>query len=324
MFQIDELVDIVEKNISTIGLNSEPKNIYEPIRYILANGGKRIRPVLTLTACNLFSDSIEKAINPAVAIEVFHNFTLVHDDIMDKADMRRGKATIHKKWNENIGILSGDAMSIIAYQLLIKTDTQYIHRILPVFNSVALAICEGQQYDMDFETRSRVTEDEYLGMIELKTSVLLGGALKIGAIIGGASDFDTDLLGEFGRNLGVAFQLQDDLLDVYGDPSVFGKKLGGDIRANKKTILTIKAYKLASDQQIVELDKCFFSNKYNDLIKVQKVVEIYNELDIKLIVEGMISKYFQRALDLLHSVDVRCERKEVLLDLSNRVMMRVK
>ncbi len=280
--------------------------------------------MLTLAACNLFTDSIEWAINPAIAVEVFHNFTLVHDDIMDKADMRRGKATIHKKWNENIGILSGDAMSIIAYQLLIKTDTQYIHRILPVFNSIALAICEGQQYDMDFETRSRVSEDEYLGMIELKTAVLLGGALKIGAIIGGAKDRDTELMGEFGRNLGLAFQLQDDLLDVFGDQEVFGKRIGGDIRTNKKTILTIKAYELASEQQTIELDKCFFASNYDDSIKVLKVIQIYKDLDIKLIVEEMVSKYFQRALDSLHSVDVRGERKEVLLDLSNRMMMRVK
>jgi len=177
---------------------------------------------------------------------------------------------------------------------------------------------------MDFETRSRVSEDEYLGMIELKTAVLLGGALKIGAIIGGAKDRDTELMGEFGRNLGLAFQLQDDLLDVFGDQEVFGKRIGGDIRTNKKTILTIKAYELASEQQTIELDKCFFASNYDDSIKVLKVIQIYKDLDIKLIVEEMVSKYFQRALDSLHSVDVRGERKEVLLDLSNRMMMRVK
>jgi geranylgeranyl diphosphate synthase type II len=223
MYTIAELVEIVDKGVLSITIPSEPQKLYEPIRYTLASGGKRIRPVLVLAAYNMYSNAIDKALYPALAIELFHNFTLIHDDIMDKAPLRRNQPTVYAKWNQDIAILSGDALNILAYQLLAKTDKEYLSQVLNTFNKIALAVCDGQQMDMDFETAQYVTQEEYLNMIELKTSVLLQGALQIGGIIGGASQADVLRLGEFGLNLGLAFQLQDDLLDAYGNTNIFGK-----------------------------------------------------------------------------------------------------
>lgn len=324
MYSLEELTDLVEKSIATLDFPDEPQNLYNPIKYLMSAGGKRIRPVLTLSSCNMFSESIDKAIYPALAIEVFHNFTLVHDDIMDNASMRRGKETIHKKWNKNTAILSGDAMTIIAYQLLAKTSNKYLQQILDVFNSFSLGICEGQQYDMDFENQKRVSQEEYTKMIELKTAVLLKGALQIGAIIGDANTKDIDNIGRFGLNIGVAFQLQDDLLDVYGDPAVFGKNEGGDIVANKKTILTIKALNKAQGKTLERLNQLYGTTDIEPTNKIEEVTNIFNELKIKDETEILIGDYFKKAVDSLDAISIDPSRKEVLSSFAKKIMVRKK
>ena len=249
MLSFNEILEKVEHEISQLSFEYPPKSLYDPIEYILSLGGKRIRPALALMACNLYKENIDNVINPALGVEVFHNFTLLHDDLMDKADKRRNKPTVHKVWNDNTAILSGDAMLIAAYQLIGKTEPDYLKEVFDLFTETALEICGGQQYDMEFESRMDVTEPEYIEMIRLKTAVLLACSLKIGAITGGASKEDAANLYDFGINIGLAFQLQDDLLDVYGDTATFGKNIGGDITCNKKTFLLIHAFELASPEQ---------------------------------------------------------------------------
>jgi len=322
MYSIDELSGVLEKALNNLNIPEEPQNLYKPIQYILSSGGKRIRPILTLAACNMFKEKIDQAIYPALAVEVFHNFTLIHDDIMDNADMRRGKETVHKKWNPNVGILSGDAMSILAYKLLVKTDPKYIAPIIDVFNDFALGICEGQQYDMDFETMKYVTQDEYTKMIELKTSVLLKGALQIGAIIGEAKESDIAEIGNFGRNIGIAFQLQDDLLDAYGDTKVFGKKQGGDIVANKKTILTIKAFSNAKGASLEKLSSLYQSTNIDESTKISEVIKIFDETKVKEETELLISNYYQKAMESFNKIDVNPSRKEVLESIAQKIMSR--
>jgi geranylgeranyl diphosphate synthase, type II len=322
MYSLEELSSILEKALTSLNLPEEPKNIYKPISYILSSGGKRIRPILTLAACNMFKETIDQAINPALAIEVFHNFTLVHDDIMDNADIRRGKETIHKKWNTNVGILSGDAMTILAYKLLVKTDKQFIVPIIDVFNKVSLCVCEGQQYDMDFENIKYVTQEEYTRMIELKTAILLKGALQIGAIIGEAKESDISEIGRFGENLGIAFQLQDDLLDAFSDSKVFGKKQGGDIVANKKTILTIKAFNNAQGLTLDNLNSLYQSKTVEETVKVSEVIKIFNETNVKEETELLISNYYLKAMESIEKIDVSPSRKEALTILAQRIMAR--
>ncbi len=323
MYQIKELQSIINKEIENQKIGREPFSLYDPINYTLSNGGKRIRPILTLMACNLFSEKIDKAIDAAIAIEIFHNFTLLHDDIMDKAEIRRGKPTVHKKWNENTAILSGDAMFIKSYDFLFETQTAKFKEILQVFNNTALEVCEGQQYDMEFESRNEVTEQEYLRMIELKTSVLLAAALKIGALIGGANDLDAELLYDFGINIGLAFQIQDDLLDVYGDTKTFGKEIGGDIVANKKTFLLIKAKNLANKKEKELLEK-YINNKEIDRIeKVSGITAIYNNLNLKLVAEQLIADYYQKAIINLNNVKVSHEKKRELIKLTERLLKRI-
>lgn len=239
MKTFNELRDQISIELEKLNWQNEPRGLYEPIAYELSIGGKRVRPVLTMMACNLFSDDLKAAVAPALGIEVFHNFTLLHDDIMDRADIRRGLPTVHKKWNDNTAILSGDVMLIVAYQLIAQTPMPHLKEVLDLFSKTAAEICEGQQYDVDYEARKKVEIDEYIEMIRLKTAVLLGCALKTGAIIGNASPADANLLYDVGINIGLAFQLKDDLLDVYGDEATFGKKIGGDILCNKKTYLLI-------------------------------------------------------------------------------------
>jgi geranylgeranyl diphosphate synthase, type II len=322
MYSLEELSEFIDKALANINLPEEPQNLYKPIQYILSSGGKRIRPVLTLSACNMFKESVDFAIYPALAVEVFHNFTLVHDDIMDNAEIRRGKETIHKKWNNNIGILAGDAMTILAYKLLAKTDKQFIVPIMEVFNEFSLSVCEGQQLDMDFEKAKYVTQEEYTRMIELKTAVLLKGALQIGAIIGEAKDSDISEIGKFGLNLGLAFQLQDDLLDVYGDSNIFGKKQGGDIVANKKTILTVKAFNNAKGSTLEELSHLYQSNDIENSIKISKVLNIFNETNVKEESELLISNYYGKAMESIEKINASSSRKEVLTSLANRIMTR--
>src|ERR1700743_795645 len=278
MKQLHELQDIISDAVNKLNFLAYPAKLYEPISYILSLGGKRMRPALLLMACDLFGGDIEAAISPALAIEVFHNFTLMHDDIIDNAPLRRGHVTVHERWNQNVGILSGDVMLIQGYKLMMQVKEHLLRPILDIFNNTAVGVCEGQQLDMEFEDRDRVSIGEYINMIRLKTAVVLGGALKIGALIGGAEIKDADLLSSFGEQLGIAFQLQDDILDVYGDPEKFGKQVGGDIISNKKTYLLIKALEYAGNQHKSELDKWIALKQFDHAEKVSAVTAIYNSL----------------------------------------------
>lgn len=323
MYNFAELKDKINDFISKDNIGREPFSLYDPINYTLKSGGKRIRPVLTLLACNLFSEDVENAIKPAIGLEIFHNFTLLHDDIMDHADIRRGNPTVHKKWNENTAILSGDAMFIKAYDYFLDCESPNFREILKVFNLTALEVCEGQQYDMEFEDRDNVTEQEYLRMIELKTSVLLAAALKVGALLGGANIKNADLLYEFGRNIGLAFQLQDDYLDVYGDTEVFGKQIGGDIVSNKKTFMLIKAQELAEGENEIRLKNLLISNDIDREEKVTAVTEIYNSLKIKEIVQKRIQELNEKAFDYLNQVSVLDTKKIELKKLAEKLINRI-
>lgn len=322
MYSIEELTDIADKGILNLSIPEEPKRLYEPIRYTLASGGKRIRPVLVLAACNMFSNAVDKALYPALAIELFHNFTLIHDDIMDKAPIRRNQPTVFAKWGQDIAILSGDALNILAYQLLARSDKEIMAQVITTFNKIALGVCDGQQYDMDFEAAQYITQEEYLNMIELKTSVLLKGALQIGGIVAGAPQPDILKLGEFGLNLGLAFQLQDDLLDAFGNSNTFGKKIGGDIVANKKTFLTIKAFSLAKGKSLELLSSYFKAEGVDPVQKVQEVLKIYNEVGVKEITEKKINEYFDNALKALEGINISSEKKVVLQTIAERIMNR--
>lgn len=322
MYTIEQLGSIVRQSVDDIKFNLEPQGLYAPIRHIMGTGGKRIRPVLTLAACNVFSDNIDSAIDPAIAVEVFHNFTLVHDDIMDNADIRRGVVTVHKKWNSNTAILSGDAMMVLAYSLLAKTNASLLPRVIEVFNELALGVCEGQQYDMDFESLQGVTREEYLKMIELKTAVLLAGALRIGAIIGGAEQNDIDALGSFGRNLGIAFQLQDDILDVYGDMEVFGKKIGGDIMAQKKTMLTIETLGALDYQQRSIFNSILSDDNMPRGQKIKLIMGYYQITNARQTVEAMVDDHFKTAKQALDELNVPDERKSTLRAIAELLLAR--
>jgi Geranylgeranyl pyrophosphate synthase len=310
--------------IEKVASDEEPKTLFDPVRYILSLGGKRLRPVLTLMAVDLFGKNVDEALNPALAIEIFHNFSLLHDDLMDNADIRRGNRTVHKKWNANAAILSGDAMVIEAYKYIAKVPPQLLPDILTLFSTTAMEICKGQQYDMDFEQRMDVSETEYLEMIRLKTAVLIGCALKIGAIMAHASVQDADSLYKYGIHIGLAFQLKDDLLDVYGDPKTFGKKIGGDILCNKKTYLLIKALKNSDNIKRKELHKWLSVPNSDPQTKIRAVKNIYDELNLKSISENLIEKYYLASLDCLSSINVPDDRKKDLIVLSENLMYREK
>lgn len=322
MFSFDQIQSKIEDGLRNLQFANPPQSLYEPVKYILSLGGKRVRPALVLMACNMYKDSVEEALMPAMALEVFHNFTLLHDDLMDKADKRRNKPTVHKVWNENTAILSGDAMLIFAYELLGKTDAAYLGRILPLFTKTAAEICGGQQYDMEFESRMDVSEPEYLEMIRLKTAVLLACALQMGAIVGGASEQDCDRLYQFGINIGLAFQLQDDLLDIYGNTDVFGKNIGGDILCNKKTYFLINALRQSQGELHKELLHWLSEEAYDPKEKIQAVTYIYNRLQLRQQTEAKIKEYFDVAVSLLSGLDVLPERKTVLVEVCSRLMNR--
>lgn len=322
---IKELQQQVEQAIANIKWIQEPNGLYEPIDYVLSLGGKRIRPVLTLLACKLFSDQNEQALSTALAVEVFHNFTLLHDDVMDRADTRRGKPTVHKKWNDNTAILSGDAMLIKAYQLLQQAPAHCLPALLDLFSQTAMEVCEGQQYDVDFESDLTVTLPQYLEMIRLKTAVLLAAALKMGAIIGGASQQDAQALYSYGINLGLAFQLRDDYLDSFGDPAIFGKKIGGDICCNKKTFLMITALQTADAQDKQTLldwmgknDAACFEQK------VAQVLSIYKKLHIDTLCEEAIHDYFTKSVESLKDIQLPDCKKDILINFANNLMGRNK
>lgn len=319
--QLDELLRSVENELEHIGFEQEPQSLYEPAKYLLHIGGKRLRPVVTLMACALFSDPL-RAMPQALAVEVFHNFTLMHDDIMDDAPLRRGHKTVHEKWNLNTAILSGDAMLIKAYELLAQCDAAILPELLSVFNKTALQVCEGQQYDMDFETKDHVSEAEYISMIQQKTSVLLGCAIKMGALVGGASADDAEKLYQFGLLLGTSFQIKDDLLDCFGDPEKFGKQVGGDILANKKTLLLINALNTAKGKHADELKTWIAATNFNPTEKVQAVKAIYSQLKIEEYAHTQMDYYYAKALKNLDEVSLLAEQKKPLFDFASWLMNR--
>ena len=324
MYNQEELKTLVDKAIINLSFNAEARKLIDPVEYILSIGGKRLRPVLALMACNLFSDKIDEAIMPATGIEVFHNFTLVHDDIMDQASLRRNFPTVHNKWNINQAVLSGDVMAFIANDCFLQTPVRCLSKVFRVFNNAAIEVCVGQQLDIDFEKAIIVSQEEYVRMIELKTAVLLAASVKIGAIIGGASDKDSELLYEFGRNLGLAFQIQDDLLDTYGDVKVFGKTPGGDIISNKKTFLLVKAFEIASGNQLKQLQELIAMKEFDPEIKVSKVIDIFDQLKIKKITENLANEYINASFMLLEKIGVVKERKKELTMLAGSLIGRDK
>ena len=290
----------------------EPKNLYEPIDYILKLGGKRIRPVLTLMAADIFSSNFKKALPAALAVEVFHNFTLIHDDIMDAAPIRRGKATVHEKWDTNTGILSGDAMLILAYQYFENYEPVVFQKLAKLFSKTALEVCDGQQLDVDFETRNDVTIPEYINMIRLKTSVLVAAALKMGAIVAETNDENANLIYDFGLNLGLAFQLQDDYLDTFGDPETFGKQIGGDIIENKKTYLYLKALEVSNEDDSGKLKYLYRKKLKENTVKIADVRRIFQLNDIPLFIKQEIENYTAKAFDTLTKMDVEDADKQRL------------
>jgi len=302
---------------------NQPRELYEPVNYILSIGGKRLRPVLVLMSQALFDEKIEKSLPAAFAVEVFHNFTLLHDDIMDEAPLRRGKPTVHIKYDVNTGILSGDVMMIAAYDFLAKiADESKIPALYKTFNKVAIEVCEGQQYDMNFETRDDVTIPEYLRMIELKTSVLLAGAMQMGAIIGNASAADAEHIYQFGRNVGLAFQIQDDILDSFGDPKKFGKKVGGDIAQNKKTILYLTALKQSKGAQKKELLGLYSNDNIEEKMKIKRVKEIFRDLKVVETAQKYQSDFIDKAYQQLEKVDASKEKKEALRSWAEQLVVR--
>lgn len=324
MLTATEIQDKVNAYIASLPYERKPKSLYDPIEYVLAAGGKRIRPSFVLMAYNLFHDDVDRILPVATALETYHNYTLLHDDLMDKADMRRGRPTVHKKWDDNTAILSGDTMLVLAYEHLAKCDTKYLKPALDLFTETALEVSEGQQFDMEFETRNDVAEEEYIEMIRLKTSVLLACALKMGAVVAGASDADANALYAFGEKVGLAFQLQDDLLDVYGDPKVFGKAIGGDITSNKKTFMLINAFNRADAETRAELERWTTATEFDPAEKIAAVTEIYNRLGIDKLAEQRIKEYFEQSRQHLDELSVSDDRKAVLRKYTERMMNRKK
>lgn len=323
MYTFEETLQLINTEIEHIDWHKAPTGLYLPIKYVLALGGKRIRPAVTLMSCNLYSDNIMQAMNSAIGLEIFHNFTLLHDDIMDRADIRRGKPTVHKKWDDNTAILSGDVMQIEAYKWMTQSPENKLKEILEIFSKTAAEICEGQQYDMEFEKLDNVTADEYIEMIRLKTAVLIAAGCLIGARIGGASEEDARNLYEFGINIGLAFQLKDDLLDIYGSEANFGKKIGGDILCNKKTYLLIHALKKAEGKDAEVLHYWLKNNNpQNACEKIKEVTDIYNRLSVKDICEEAINNYYTKAVASLANVSVPDVKKSELKAFSEKLMSR--
>lgn len=320
MQQLLEYQQVLQKKIDELSFPKEPNNLYDPLRYFLTLGGKRTRPTLTLMGCSLFGEPGIKAINAAVAVELFHNFTLIHDDIMDDAPLRRGKSTVHEKWNNNIGILSGDVLFVEAYKQLARHETDVLPELLSVFSRTAKEVCEGQQMDMDFESRNDVTIDEYIEMIRLKTSVLLGAALEMGAVIAKADSNDVAKVYEFGMNVGLAFQLQDDILDLYADPEKFGKQVGGDILSNKKTYLLIKAQELANTDQRKQLEDILDNQKGEEKVKNARI--LFDELGVKKAAQKRMDAYYLKAKESMTQISVSDENKSSLLEVAEALMNR--
>ena len=318
-----DLSQQVEAEVNQFDFSGKPAELYDPIGYTMTLGGKRIRPTLCLLAAQLFGGDLKKAMNLAMAVEVFHNFTLVHDDIMDEAPIRRGKPAVHAKWNRDVAILSGDVMFVQAYQLLAKGNPERLSQMLTVFNQTAIEVCEGQQFDMNFETRDDVTAENYIEMIRLKTAVLLACSLQLGAFESGATEKDAKLIYEFGEKIGIAFQIQDDFLDCYAKEEDFGKRVGGDIISNKKTFLMLTAIEKSSQSQLDRL-KQLMSTNTADEEKVSGVLELYNQLDIPALSKSAMQNYFDKSLAALNQIEATAGLKRPLVELAEMLMMRKK
>jgi geranylgeranyl diphosphate synthase type II len=318
-----ELYALIEQHIADLSYPQQPQELYQPIEYMLSLGGKRLRPILVLMGADVFQEEVEKAIPAALAVEMFHNFSLVHDDIMDNADIRRGQPTVHKKWNQTVAILSGDLMMIKAIDLLCKTESNNLKQLIDVFNTTAAEVCEGQQWDMNFEQMESVSEFEYINMITLKTAVLLGCALKLGAMVAGASKSDAEHLYEFGKNIGIAFQIHDDILDSFGDGNKTGKKVGGDIACNKKTILLIEALNTANPSTKDELNK-WLTYTGNDVdTKIEAVLKIYESCEVLQKSEQLKEHYLQTAFSHLNQLSVEQNKTIVLRQTAMDLMERM-
>jgi geranylgeranyl diphosphate synthase, type II len=317
------LLSDLEKTIDALSWGHEPRSLYAPIQYMMSLGGKRLRPLLTCLSYSLYKKDVEQIVPYAVAVEAFHNFTLMHDDIMDKAPLRRGKKTVHEKWNVNTAILSGDVMLVKVYDLFLGLPNDQLKEVLRIFNRTAAEVCEGQQWDMEFETKAKVSHEQYLDMIRLKTAVLLGFSLELGALVGGAGSSDRQALYNFGVNIGVGFQLKDDLLDVYGDQKKFGKQVGGDIIANKKTFLLIKAQELARGKDKAELMKWLSAKKFSKPAKVKAVTKLYDRLGVKELTEQQIGMYFEKAFQSLNSLSAS-EKISTLISFARDIAARQK
>lgn len=312
MYSWEQIREKVNEFIANLEIEREPKELYRPITYTLSQSGKRVRPVLCLMAYNMYKEDVESALYQAVAMETYHNYTLIHDDVMDRADIRRGKPTVAAKWGDNAAILSGDTMLVLAYELMTKSPDEKLRPMLELFTATAKEIGEGQQYDMEFETRENVTEQEYIEMIRLKTSVLMAACMKMGGIMAGADEDDQKNLYAYGETMGLAFQLQDDLLDVYGDTSVFGKKIGGDIVCNKKTFLLIKALELASPALRTELKEWMSKEQFDEKEKIARFTAIYNELGVRTLCEAKINELFAKCDEYIEKIALPAERKSNL------------
>ena len=318
----DEILCLINEYLDNLPYERKPAGLYDPIKYVLSIGGKRIRPTLMLLAYNLYKEDPERILSSAVALETYHNYTLLHDDLMDNASVRRGQPTVHKKWDANTAILSGDSMLVLAYERMAKCPVEKLKPVLDLFTETALEIGEGQQYDMDFETRNDVREEEYIEMIRLKTSVLLACATKMGAILADAPQEDADNLYKFGEQMGLAFQLQDDYLDVYGDPEVFGKAIGGDILCNKKTYMLINAFNLANDEQRKRLQQWVNAENPDPRQKIEAVTQIYNEIGVSQLAEQKIKHYFNESRKYLEAINLPKERKLELEAYTDKMMKR--
>ncbi len=322
MTDIKSLQELIGKELAKLEFGDHPKELYEPISYILSLGGKRMRPLLVLLGYQMVQDDPEKIIRPALAVEVFHNFTLMHDDIMDDAPLRRGRPTVHEKWNSPVAILSGDTMLVKAYDLLLATDPESLAETIRLFNQCAVEVCEGQQIDMNFESQGSVSINAYIEMIRLKTAVLLGFSLELGGILGGMSEANRKKLYDIGVKMGIGFQLMDDLLDVYADQNKFGKQVGGDIISNKKTFLLIKALELANDQQKQSLQNWMTMTDFDPKEKVKEVTAIYDQIGIKKLTTDLMNRYFDESFDLLDSLKANAHGKSLLKGLALQLMKR--
>lgn len=324
MLSISKAQKLISDELKKLVFPEEPKKLYDPIRFILSDGGKRLRPALVLLACDLFGGNYHKAIYPALGIEVFHNFTLLHDDLMDNSSIRRNRPTVHVKWDPNTAILSGDAMSIIANDLICRVDDEKIRAVSRLFSKTAVEVCEGQMLDMEYAQKDSVTISEYINMIRLKTSVLLAASLGIGSYIGGAPEKEADRMYYFGLNLGLAFQLQDDLLDSFGIQDLFGKKIGNDILTNKRTYLVIRAFEKAKGSDLLILSKYFSGFDFDPDEKIHQVISVFNSLDIKNDTQNQITEFHKKALKYLNEVNLSHERKKILLEFSEELIKREK